>query len=115
MPGEGYLSRAELYLLPLLVAQKSADGRPVIFDFGFYHYDSARNAVVYRRDSFQRAAGEGEIVHSSVRFPAAPPTVAELDAGGELMRREMRDGQVAEPIEPDDLRLIYESKGIDWR
>ena len=111
-PPEAYISQVEWFLLPRILAKRAL---PAVFNF--YRYQSATAELALRRDVLDPAD------HQDSSAPAAwilrsrpdensPDEVSLLNAEGELIRREMPDGKIMEPIELEALKKLWKSKGL---
>jgi len=106
LPTQGYISRVELYLLPRLVAAKNV---PV--ELGFYAYSEMNNRVSLRRDVFEKDP-LGTWKRTSTIAEVTDPLRDTLDAAGNLLRRELPEGQIVEPIERERLQRIWSGKSL---
>ncbi len=106
LPKDGYLSRVELYLLPRLV---TAANFPAAM--GFYIYDTSLGKVTLRRESF---ASDGGAWTQSTLFTEdiTTPIVTTLDRQGRIIRQQLTNGQIMEPIEQDRLKRLWDSKQL---
>lgn len=109
----GYISRVELMLMPRLVVARGQPAR-----FNFYSFDFTAAKLSMRRDELEAAApGQGLPDNSwlwiSQPYEAQLDRVvnATLDPRGMLIRREA-DATTTEPIGPDELRALWESKKL---
>lgn len=109
--GEGYISQFETFLLPRLIALKGIET-----ELGFYAYQSAPSGTItFRRDAASREGGGGSTAHwkivSTLREDL-PPQETTLDPKGNLIRTSLDDGRVWEPVDLEQLRRMWQSKGL---
>ncbi|MCX5691252.1 MAG: hypothetical protein NTV94_15940 [Planctomycetota bacterium] len=108
--GEGYISGVETHLLPYLLMKSGVEA-----EHGFYSWNSNEGKVVLRRDLLQAIeTGNGEkgwkISTQSVE--GRKPMEAFFDASGTTLRIEMSDSSIWEPTTYEQLKRIWESKGL---
>jgi len=106
LPEQGYISKLELLLLSRLVAARDLSGV-----FGFYTYDSRLDQVVLRRDIYKKT----ELGNWTVRSrdsESSRESVTDYDAKGALIRQQLPERRVAEPIDPERLLRIWKDKGL---
>lgn len=103
---EGYISRVETYLLPRLVTNAGTQGA-----YGFYSYESGLGKMTLRRDAFERTDSGGWIA-TTQQSENSPSMTTVLDAEGRLVRRNMPDGTVMEPMEVERLRRLWKDKKL---
>jgi hypothetical protein len=105
--GEGYLPAPMAILLPHLLASTRTAG-----DFGFYAYRADTSTITYRQDSLRHAEGaEGWKLTSRVS-PESPELARYLDADGRLVKEQLPDGKVWEPIELSRLAELWRAAGL---
>lgn len=105
--GEGYLSAPLTILLPHLLARTQTAG-----DFGFYAYRADTSTITYRQDSLRHAEGaEGWKLTSRVS-PESPELARYLDVKGWLIKEQLPDGKVWEPIELPRLAELWRAAGL---
>ncbi len=108
VPAEGYLSQVECFMLPRLLL-----GSGVEADLGFYSYQSLTESITLRRDSIaQEAAMPGVWKITSRPRENAVPTTYLFRPSGELIRADMPDEMVMEPVWPAELEKLWKSKGL---
>jgi len=105
-----YVSRVELYLLPLIVAERYGE-EPTDLDMNFYAYDSAIRRLTQRTDMFTNRDISGW-KYTSKRSPESGLVEAILDADGELIRRQAGEGQVVERTTRERLSRIWRNKDL---
>ncbi|MGP1272984.1 MAG: hypothetical protein ACTS22_06600 [Phycisphaerales bacterium] len=104
---EGYLSMPVAALLPLVLAEAETPG-----DFAFYAYRSDTSSVSYRTDVFRKLeASDGWSLHTTLS-PGTPALIRHLDPNGLLLREELPDGKVWEPIELRRLAELWRRQGL---
>lgn len=110
--GEGYLSQFESYLLPSLLIHKAVtDGTEA--EFGFYTYRSESESISLRRDTVARDSQAGGAWTISTRFrDESKPQRSVYNERGQLIRTELPDGRVWEPIELETLMRLWRNKGL---
>lgn len=109
LPEQGYLSKVELYVLPRLIARREA-----ALALGFYVYDPALGKLTLRREIFSRTEGPtsdpasgGWRQETFYSEDALSPAVALLDPVGRILRQDMGEGKISEPIEQARLQQIW--------
>lgn len=107
VPERGYLTQVEQYLLPTLLARTGIAG-----EFGFYAYQSARSAIVFRRDTLAPGSGDAAWELATRFEDETPVQVTQLDQDGRILRSVLSDGRVWEPIELARLHQLWKSKGL---
>jgi hypothetical protein len=108
MQGDGYVSRFESLILPDILIRAQ-----VVADFGFYTYQSDSEAIKLRRDVMEQPADVPGLWRLSTRLSEDKrPQVSVFNAKGDLVRTELPDGSVWEPISIDRLVRLWQSKGL---
>lgn len=108
LQGEGYLSQVEAQLLHSLLILNKVEG-----EIGFYSYRTDSQSIVLRRDVVTRDPKGRDMLGIATRFREEPePQKSAYDADGRLLRAELPDGRVWEPITPAELFKLYKSKGL---
>ncbi|TVQ33282.1 MAG: hypothetical protein EA376_02790 [Phycisphaeraceae bacterium] len=110
-PAEAYLSQVESYLLPRILAQRSA-----ATIFNFYRYQSSTAEIALRRDILE-PLNDADDEDGAWRLRSrpdenSPEEISILSADGELIRRQLANGGVMEPIELEALRRLWKSKDL---
>lgn len=106
--GVGYISRAEVLLLPYLLMHKGAAG-----DYRFYAFNQAADRVTLRQDRFEAPTAERPTWrHTSSPAEGSPGQTAIYSGRMELIRAERGDGQVWEPITLRRLYDLWTAKGL---
>lgn len=106
---DGYLSQVQVLMLPRVFATKQVES-----EFGYYTYQSQIEGVSLRRDRVNRA-GRGTSTVWTVETSYsddAPTQTSTYNAKGELLSTSTGDGRVWEPVELDDLKHLWEAKGL---
>lgn len=118
LPERGYLAGPELYMLPRLIAAQNQGDKPALFQFGFYQYDPAKKAVVFRADTFQRTSGT-RWTSTSTKGDGPTVVTTQFDAEGRILRRSsIIPGQpehlkrITEPITREALLELWRRKGL---
>ena len=106
--GEGYISRALVWLLPPLLVHKRAPA-----DYGFYHYRSTTRGITFREDSLDRDPNNPDIWRVTSRISEdSPPQITSLGPDGRLLSTDLPEGRVWVPIELSELRTLWDRKGL---
>lgn len=106
--GEGYISQAVTHLLAPLLARRAQAG-----EFAGYAYNSATNTISLRWDTVEQPANKpGLWVVRSRSDENTPATTHIFNGRGELMRSELHNGRIWEPIELDRLVTLWKRKGL---
>jgi len=106
--GEGYISRVESLLLPQILIRSGLTA-----DFGFYAYQSDREAIRLRRDELEQPIETPGLWRLTSRLGEDRlPQVSTYTDKGELIRSEMPRGVVAEPITFDELVRLWKQKSL---
>lgn len=106
--GEGYVSQALTYLIaPMLVSRAKAG------EFAAYAYNPATNIISLRWDTVEQPADKpGLWVVRSRADDNTPATTHTFNGQGRLMRSELHNGRIWEPIELDRLVNLWKRKGM---
>lgn len=115
VPEQGYLSQAEMFLLPqLLVRAKRGMWNDVpTRELGFYTYQSEFSNIRFRRDAVgvdDRKAGAIKV--TTKMNEDRDPFISLFNERGELVRSTLADGTVREPIQLQRLMDLWKSKGL---
>lgn len=108
--GEGYISGVESQMLPYLLMKAGVEA-----EHGFYSWNSNESKVVLRRDlleAIDTGNGDKGWKVSTQSVEGRKPMVAYFDASSSLLRIEMSDSSVWEPTTYEQLKRIWESKGL---
>ncbi len=105
---DGYISRVEATVLPQILVKGGA-----ATDFGFYGYQSDEMTVTYRRETLEQPSDRPGLWKLTTRLSEKkPPMVSYFNGKGELMRTEMPDLAVWEPVSKDKLVQLWKAKGL---
>jgi hypothetical protein len=106
---EGYISRVESYLLPNILIRANI---PTIY--GSYAYQSQSERVQYRRDILEQPRETGKAFTLRTRLSDDQPTdqVSLFDASGKFLRSELATGVLSEPSTGQDIRKLWQAKGL---
>jgi hypothetical protein len=106
---EGYISRVESYLMPAILVRASM---PTIY--GSYAYQSQSERVQYRRDILEQPRGGSKAFTLRTRLSDDQPTdqVTLLDEKGNLVRGELSTGVLSEPSTGQEIRKLWQAKGL---
>lgn len=110
LPDEPYATQAELALLgPLLAPLASAGG-----EFAWRAYDRRLGEVPRRVEQIVPLSDPpGGFEVRTLLHPDDPqPTIQRFDSEGRLLERRDLDGTVTTPIDPDDLRRLWQRKRL---
>ncbi|MBL4591282.1 MAG: hypothetical protein JKY96_04915 [Phycisphaerales bacterium] len=106
--GEGYISQVQTYLQTALLASKHLPGQ-----YASYAYNSGVNAVSIRWDSVdQPAESPGLWRVTSKATESTPATVSLFNEENKLLRVELANGRIWEPIELNRLLKLWKKKGL---
>jgi hypothetical protein len=106
--GEGYLPQAITHLLSPLLARRAQVG-----EFASYAYNPGSNTITMRWDTVEQPADKpGLWIVRSRPDDNTPATSHVFNAQGRLMRSELHNGRLWEPIEPDRLLSLWKRKGL---
>jgi hypothetical protein len=106
LPLGPYLNQAEVFLLGRLLPRDGSVDGPL----GFYYYDSGRKRLTERVDRWRRQGSGWELVTTPILQTASIRQI--FDQQGQRLRRIDGDGTVTELIDPNDLRKLWQSKGL---
>ncbi|HYE63102.1 MAG TPA: hypothetical protein VD997_13990 [Phycisphaerales bacterium] len=105
---DGYVSRVESVLLPLILLKSGA-----AMDYGFYSYLSDESTVCYRRETLEQPAERPGLWKLTTKLSDKKPALVSYYNGkGQLLRTEMPDGAVWEPVTPEKLMQLWKSKNL---
>jgi hypothetical protein len=105
-PAEGYVSRAEAFLLPQLLVKKAIQGR-----FGYYSYQSTTGKVSFRRDVLDQ--GENNTWKLTTRLAEGQKEqVSIFRSDGTLISGTLQNGASVETTTGKDLLELWQKKGL---
>ena len=106
--GEGYLPIVHTFLIPRLLAKAAVPGT-----YGFYTFRASDESISLRRDTLKRddALPDGWVLETRLA-PGLPVERSLLRSDGSLIRQVGESGRIWEPIRPEELTRIWESKGL---
>ncbi|MEI7658064.1 MAG: hypothetical protein WCK33_08370 [Phycisphaerae bacterium] len=110
LQGEGYLCQVEAMMLPFVMMRSGTE-----IGHGFYVWNSLETKVVLRKDTLKSTAldgGERGWQISTEMVEGRKPSLATFNAAKRLVRIDMPDGSIWEPTSYEELRQIWESKGL---
>ncbi len=110
LQGDGYLCQVEAMMLPFLLMRSGTE-----VSHGFYVWNSLETKVVLRKDSLTSTTldgGERGWQIATEMVEGRKPSLATFNASKRLVRIDMPDGSVWEPTTYDELRDIWEAKGL---
>ncbi len=106
--GKGYISRAEVYLLPWLLLHKKATGT-----YRFYAYNQSAKRITLRQDSLEHPDNTPDLwKYTSRPDEESPGQTAYFNAKAQPMRAELPDGKQWEPITLKRLFSLWKSKDL---
>lgn len=106
--GEGYISGFESVMLPRILTRAATAG-----DYGFYAYQSKAGMIRLRRDTVEQPGERPGVWKITTKLSEdQKPQVSYYGSDGKLIRTELPDGSVWEPIELARLTQIWRSKGL---
>lgn len=108
LQGEGYVSQAITHLLAPLLARNAKPG-----EFAGYAFNTATNTVSLRWDRVEQPADKPGLWIVRSRPDDNSPAVSHVfNARGELLRSELHNGRIWEPIELDRLVNLWQRKNL---
>ncbi|MBK7404468.1 MAG: hypothetical protein IPJ41_07485 [Phycisphaerales bacterium] len=106
--GVGYISRAEVYLMPYLLLHKSSPGA-----YRFYAFNQAVDRVTLREDNLEQdPARPGAWKYTSRPAEGSPGQTSLFDPRGKLVRAELPGTQLWEPISLSRLYDLWKAKSL---
>jgi hypothetical protein len=108
LPPDGYLSQLETLLLPTLLTL-----RPVSAEYGFYAYASQTTSVRYREAELAAIEeGAARWAISSRKSEDAEAETSLFSESGQLLRINLPDNHLWEPVSPDKLQSLWRQKNL---
>ncbi|HLP85084.1 MAG TPA: hypothetical protein VK157_12105 [Phycisphaerales bacterium] len=105
-PAEGFVSRAEGFLLPGLLIKKAIPGR-----YGYYGYQPTTNKVSFRRDVLDK--GPNDTWKLTTRLAEGQNEQTQIfRADGTLLSGTLQNGIHVEPTTLQDLIELWKKKGL---
>lgn len=106
--GDGYVPQAVTHLLAPMLARMGRTG-----EFAGYAYNASTNTISLRWDTVELPSDKpGLRVVRSRADENTPATTHVFNGKGELMRSELHNGRIWEPIELDRLVSLWKRKGL---
>ncbi|MCC6227773.1 MAG: hypothetical protein IT432_00945 [Phycisphaerales bacterium] len=106
--GDGYLSRFESLLLPQILIRSK-----VPTEFGFYVYQSEAGKVQLRRELLEQPPERPGLWKLTTRLSEdRKPMVSLFNDQGDLIRTELSDGSIWEPIDAKALVRLWRDKNL---
>lgn len=106
--GDGYVSQALTHVLSAILIDHAKPG-----EFASYAYNPGTNTISMRWDTVEQPADKpGLWVIRSRADENTPATSHIFNAKGQLMRSELHNGRIWEPIELDRLVNLWRRKGL---
>jgi hypothetical protein len=107
-----YLSQALTWLVGRLLPRDSAE--PTEFAYYVYNNRGDQPRITLRLDQWAPATGGSDRWILSTRLGSdATPIVTTYDPDGTLLRQQREDGALVEPADPQSLKRLWRSKGLD--
>lgn len=106
--GEGYVPQAITHLLAPILIENARTGR-----FAGYAYSTTNNTISLRWDTVEQPADKPGLWVVRSRADENTPAVTHVfNARGDLMRSELHNGRIWEPITLDRLVSLWRRKGL---
>lgn len=106
--GDGYISRLESLVLPNLLLRERIPG-----EYGFYIYQSDAETIRLRRDTLEQPSDRPGMWVLTTRFTEDKKSqTAVFNEKGDVVRTELADGSVWEPISLSRLVQLWKAKGL---
>ncbi len=106
--GEGYISQVQTYLQSALLASKHLPG-----EYASYAYNSSTNTVALRWDSVEQPEESPGLWRVTTKATeTTPATVSLYNEKNDLLRIELANGRIWEPIELKALLKLWKKKGL---
>ncbi len=111
IPENGYLTQVEQFVLPQLLTKRGIAG-----EYGFYSYNSKTSNVRVRRDVLSHPGTQPSLWQLVSRMAEDEPSQTALySERGQLMRLQMANGGVVEPIELARLVELWKAKNLPMK
>lgn len=106
--GSGYISRVEAYLLPQILVRSKMP-----LEFGFYAYQSELSRIVLRNDVLAPLKDKPGAWQLTTKLnPDAKPQTSIMNDRGDVAQTMMPDGSVWQPTTLEELRRLWQAKGL---
>ncbi len=106
--GDGYVSQTLVYIMPNILLANAATG-----DFACYAYNPGSNAITMRWDTVEQPASTPDLWVVRSRPDEETPAARHVfNAAGELLRSELHNGRIWEPVSLDRLVNLWKRKGL---
>lgn len=106
--GEGYIPQAITHLLAPILIKNASTGR-----FAGYAYSTSTNTISLRWDTVEQPADKPGLWIVRARADENTPAVTHVyNARGDLMRSELHNGRIWEPITLERLVNLWRRKGL---
>ena len=106
--GQGYISQTQTYLLSAMLAKKANPG-----EYAAYAYNSSLGAIALRWDIVEHPEETPDLIRITTKVSNdTPPNVSLYTRDGNLMRVQLANGRIWEPIELDRLIKLWKKKGL---
>ncbi len=108
VPDNGYLTQVESLILPALLTRF---GEPR--EYGFYTYQSEFGNIRVRRDTLEQPSDKPGVFRLTTRISEDRPAQTALyTAKGELIRAQLSNGSIREPVQLQRLVELWKSKKL---
>lgn len=108
---DGYICQVETYLLPTFMVRAGIKGSVETLEAGFYSFRD--ESVSFRRDVLKADPQRAGTWTMTTRFrDEGQPQTYVFNAKGDLIRTELADGRLWEPVEIDWLYKLWQRKGL---
>jgi len=109
---DGYISQIESFLLPQLLIRTTLPT-----EYGFYSYQSAAGQIKLRRDILEQPADRPGLwkMTSKLSEDAKKSQTSLYNESGELIRTELPDGSIWEPVKMEQLVKLWRDKDLPMK
>lgn len=108
---DGYICQVETYLLPTFMVKAGIKGNVDTLEAGFYSFRD--ESVSFRRDVLKADPQRAGTWTMTTRFrDEGQPQTYVFNTKGDLIRTELADGRLWEPVEIDWLYKLWQRKGL---
>lgn len=106
--GDGYVSQALVYIMPNILLANASPG-----EFACYAYNPGSNSITMRWDTVEQPTATPDLWVVRSRPDEETPAARHVfNASGELLRSELHNGRIWEPIALDRLVNLWKRKGL---
>lgn len=109
---DGYISQIESFLLPQLLIRTTLPT-----EYGFYSYQSAAGQIKLRRDVLEQPADRPGLwkMTSKLSEDAKKTQTSLYNDSGELIKTELPDGSIWEPVKMEQLVKLWRDKDLPMK